>query len=390
MVGASRLNQESAAPEIMPITLPSDSDLLQRSMWRYQRRLTVVDGCTPISLGEGLTPLLRSRYSPRGMTLFYKNETVNPTGSQKDRALSVSITKAVQLGHETVLLYSDGSTALASAAYAARAGLRSLTLVARGTPEYRLLPLAFFNSTVLEYQGSASEALSWASYACRTLNLYETTTSRSANPYGAEGVKTISYEIVEQLGDAPSWMVVPVGGGGTLCGIWKGFRELYEHGEISKCPRMVAVLPSGYGILESAMLNRVTDEAVFRSMTLQDPPVTIQAKTAMAFPPDGLEAIRAIQESDGLLFYSTDEQALHGQELLGREGIFAEPSAAAIMAAIDGLGERGLSEEQVVVAVVTGSGYREIGSIAGQVSLQRNSIEPASGIDEIRRLLDGF
>jgi threonine synthase len=125
-------------------------------------------------------------------------------------------------------------------------------------------------------------------------------------------------------------------------------------------------------------------------MTLQDPPATIQAKTAMAFPPDGLEAIRAIQESDGLLFYSTDEQALHGQELLGREGIFAEPSAAAIMAAIDGLGERGLSEEQVVVAVVTGSGYREIGSIAGQVSLQRNSIEPASGIDEIRRLLDGF
>ncbi len=358
-------------------------------MWRYHDRLTVVDGCTPVSLGEGLTPLLRSRATPPGMTLFYKNETLNPTGSQKDRALSVSITKAVQLGHETVMLYSDGSTALASAAYAARAGLRSLTVVARGTPGYRLLPLVFFNSTVLEYQGSASEALAWTSKACRALNLYETTTCRSANPYGAEGVKTISYEIAEQLGDAPSWMVVPVGGGGTLCGIWKGFRELYERGEISKCPRMAAVLPSGYGMLERAMINRVTDEAVFRAMTLQNPPATIQAKTAMAFPPDGLETIQAIKESDGLFFYASDKQALWGQELLGREGIFAEPSAAAVVAAIEALGERGLSEGHVV-ALVTGSGYRELGSISGHVRLVKNPIEPASGIDEIRRLLDGL
>jgi threonine synthase len=373
----------------MPITLPSDSDLLQRSMWRYHDRLTVVDGCVPVSLGEGQTPLLRSRASPPGMSLFYKNETVNPTGSQKDRALSVSITKAVQLGHETVMLYSDGSTALASAAYAARAGLRSFTLVARGTPDYRLLPLVFFNSTILEYQGSASEALAFTSKACRALNLYETTTSRSGNPYGIEGIKTISYEIAEQLGDAPSWIVVPVGGGGTLCGIWKGFCELYERGDISKRPRMAAVLPSGYGMLERAMTDGVTDEAIFRSMTLKNPPATIQAKTAMAFPPDGLETIRAIKESDGLFFYADDKQALRGQELLGREGIFAEPSAAAVMAAIEDLGERGLVG-QPVVALVTGSGYRELGSISDLVRLNKNPIEPASGISEIRRLLDGL
>jgi threonine synthase len=374
----------------MPSTLPYDFTSLERSMWRYHDRLTVVEGCTPVSLGEGLTPLLRSRTSPPGMTLFYKNETVNPTGSQKDRALSVSITKAVQLGHRTVMLYSDGSTALASAAYAARAGLRSLTLVARGTPDYRLLPLIFFNSTILEYQGSASEALAWTSEACRALNLYETTTTRSANPYGAEGVKTISYEIAEELRDAPSWVVVPVGGGGTLCGIWKGFRELYESGQISRCPRMAAVLPAGYGIIEDAMIKGITDDAVFRSMTLQNPPATIQAKTAMAFPPDGLETIRAIKESDGILLYASDQQALSGQRLLGREGIFAEPSAAAVMAAIQTLAERELAKEQVVVAVITGSGYREVGSISDEVCLQKNSITPTSGIDELRRLLDGF
>jgi threonine synthase len=374
----------------MSTTRSFDLDLAQRSMWRYRSRFPVASDSSPITLGEGQTPLLRARSGPDGLTLFYKNETLNPTGSQKDRALSLSITKGVELGHKAVMLYSDGSTALSSAAYATRAGLRSLTLVGRGAPDYRLLPLAFYNSTVLEYQGSSAEALAWTREACQALNIYETTTYRKANPYGGAGLRTISYEIAEQLGDAPAWIVVPVGGGGTLCSIWNGFRELRERGEISRYPRMAAVFPAGYSLLERTMANGICDEEAFRSMAIPDPPETIQAKTAMALPPDGLETIEAIRESNGLIFYCTDEQAIDGQMLLGREGIFAEPSAASVMVGVEALSALGLGPEEAVVAVVTGSGFRELGAIAESVSLKKYAIEPITGLNEIRRLLHGF
>jgi threonine synthase len=323
------------------------------------------------------------------MRLFYKNETMNPTGSQKDRALSVSITKAVELGYKTVMLYSDGSTALSSAAYAARAGLRSLTLVAQGTPEYRLLPLAFYNSMVLEYKGNSAEALSWTREVCEALDIYETTTYRRANQYGIDGMKTVSYEIAEELGDAPAWIVVPVGGGGTLCSIWIGFQELYKRGETSRCPRFAAVLPSGYSLLETAMAEGISDEEIFRSMTMNEPPETIQAKTAMAFPPDGLETIEAMKSSDGRFFYCTDKQAMQGQMLLGQEGIFAEPSAGAVMTGVEALASMDLDPDDTVVAIVTGSGFRELGAVAGAVRLKKSLIDPSTGLEQIRRLIDG-
>jgi threonine synthase len=374
----------------MSPTRSFDLDLAQRSMWRYRSRFPIAAGSSPITLGEGQTPLLRAGSGPGSFPLFYKNETLNPTGSQKDRALSLSITKGVELGHKAVMLYSDGSTALSSAAYAARAGLRSLTVVGRGTPDFRLLPLAFYHSTVLEYQGSSAEALAWTREACQTLNIYETTTYRKANPYGTAGLRTISYEIAEQLGDAPAWIVVPVGGGGTLSSIWAGFRELRERGEISRYPRMAAVLPAGYSLLERAMVNGICNEEAFHSMTMQDSPETIQAKTAMALPPDGLETIEAIRESNGLFFYCSDEQAIDGQMRLGREGIFAEPSAASVMVGIEALSAIGLGSDEAVVAVVTGSGFRELGAVMESVRLNKYAIEPRTGLNEIRRLLHGF
>ena len=356
-------------------------------MWRYRSQLPIAADSVPVTLGEGLTPLLEARSGPAGMKLFFKNETVNPTGSHKDRALSVSITKAVELGHRTVMLYSDGSTALSSAAYAARAGLRSITLIARGTPDHRLQPLCFYDSTILEYQGDSAEALDWTRSACSALDLYETTTYRAANPYGGEGTKTISFEIMEQLGSVPAWVIVPVGGGGTVSAIWQGFDELYTRGEISSRPRLAAVLPSGYSLLERAFAAGASTLDDLRSMMPHQLPPTIQAKTAMAYPPDGMEAIRAIRESNGLFFYADDHQVLRGQRILGQEGIFAEPSSAAVMTAADALSTIGIAKADTVVAVITGSGFRELGAIAHAVPLERKKIEPATGIDDIRRLL---
>ena len=125
------------------------------SMWKYGKRLPVASGSAIVSLDEGKTPLLKTKIYG-GHEVLLKNETVNPTGSHKDRALSIGITKAVEFGFDTCMLYSDGSAALSSAAYAARAGIRNITLAPAGTPDSRLLPLMIYDSTVLEYQGNGA------------------------------------------------------------------------------------------------------------------------------------------------------------------------------------------------------------------------------------------
>ncbi len=236
-----------------------------------------------MSLDEGNTPLLKTRIYG-GYEVLLKNETVNPTGSHKDRALSIGITKAVEFGIDTCMLYSDGSAALSSAAYAARAGIRNITLAPAGTPDSRLLPLMIYDSIILEYQGNGAEALSWVHAACRSLGIYETTTYRRANPYESEGPKTISFEIVEDLGGVPDWVVVPVGGGGTVSGIWRGFVELKHRGVTSELPRMVGVLPAGYRLLELGMQQSATTDDDLRQLAKFDVPDSAQAKIAMSFP----------------------------------------------------------------------------------------------------------
>jgi threonine synthase len=359
-----------------------------KSMWSYRDRLPVCSDSKIVTLHEGATPLQKTRCHERA-EVYLKNETLNPTGSHKDRALSVGMTKALEFGYDTVMLYSDGSTALASAAYAARAGIRNITLVPPGMPDSRLLPLAIYNSTVLEYHGNAAEALDWVHEACQRLGIYETSTYRRANPYESEGPKTISYEIFQQLERAPDWVIVPVGGGATLAAIWRGFVELENAGLTSKKPRMVAVLPDGYDILESAMTRWVCSEKDFRALTLQTAPPTLQAKIAMPCPPDGLEVMAALRESDGVLLYANDDEALASQKRLGAcEGLYAEPSAAVSFTGVEKLLEtKKVAEGETIVAVITGSGFRETRTIADRVKITKFPIEPDSGIVTLEEIL---
>ena len=234
-------------------------------MWRYRELLPFDVDVEIVTLEEGGTPLLRAQGERRFMLLL-KNETLNPTGSHKDRALSIAVTKAREFGFDTCMLYSDGSASLSSAAYAARAGMRNIVLVPQGASDNRLLPLMVYDSVVLEFQGQASDALDWVHEACESLELYETSTYRRANPYQAEGPKTISYEIVEELGRSPDWVVVPVGGGGTLCAIWRGFMDLRDRGIIEKTPRMAGVLPAGYGLLELGLTHHTKSDAELRQL----------------------------------------------------------------------------------------------------------------------------
>jgi threonine synthase len=359
-----------------------------KSMWRYGSLLPVDETSDIVSLGEGNTSLVQSQLYP-GRTIFLKNETTNPTGSHKDRSLSISVTKALEFGFDTCMLYSDGSAALSAAAYAARAGIRSINLTAAGAPDSRLLPLMVYGSLILEYQGNDAEALAWVHETCGKLGIYEATTYRKANAYGAEGPKTISYEIFEELSDIPDFVVVPVGGGGTLAGIWQGFVDLKQMGLTDKLPRMVAVLPCGYKLLEIGLREGAGTEDDLKRLADFRLPVSGQAKLAMTFPPDGIEAIHAIRDSGGIFLYASDSQALAAQEKLGRtEGIYAELSASGSIVAIDTLIARSLlKEDATVVGLVCGSGFRETGELARTLALEKTLIYPDTNLAEVERLL---
>jgi threonine synthase len=324
--------------------------------------------------------------------LYLKNEAVNPTGSHKDRALSVAITKAVEHGFTACMLYSDGSAALSSAAYAARAGLLNIAVVPAGTHESRLYPLAVYNSAIVEFAGTSAQALDWVHETCLELGLYETSTYRQANPYGAEGIKTISYEIFAQLGAVPDWLAVSVGGGGTLAGIWRGFLELRALGLTQSLPRLIGVLPSGYRVMEIA---RQRGAATFTEMCkLADFPLpeTAQVKIAMEHPPDGIEAIQAIRDSGGHFAFATDEEAWTAQGQLGAcNGIYAEVSATGPLAAIQQFEARSAFRPgEVVVAVISGSGFRETAAVTSPIPIHIEQVDRATGIQCLKSILKGM
>jgi threonine synthase len=359
-----------------------------RGMWKYASVLPVEDTSKIVSLGEGNTPLIRSRLYP-DRNIFLKNETTNPTGSHKDRSLSIAITKAVEFGFEACMLYSDGSAALSSAAYAARAGISNINLTAAGAPDSRLLPLMIYGSTILEYQGNDAEALDWVHQTCEQLGIYETTTYRRANPYGAEGPKTISYEIFEALSDVPDVVVVPVGGGGTLSGIWQGFIDLKGIGFTHKLPRLIGVLPYGYKLLELGLQEGAETDSDLKRLANFEVPASGQVKLAMSFPPDGLEAIASIRNSAGQFLYAPDSAALNAQRRLGAvEGVYAEMSASVAVVAIDEMIQRSLlKESDTVVGVVCGSGFRETGELARNVPVEKILIYPDSKLSQLESLL---
>jgi threonine synthase len=222
-----------------------------RSMWRYAGALPIAPGTEPVSLGEGFTPLLRCQQEWAGGQVWLKDETRNPTGSMKDRALSVAFTKGKELGATRAIMASTGSAGISGAAFAARAGIPITVLVPKGTPRERLIAMTMLGAELIEVDGTIEDCLNLLHTARNEYGWYETSTLRKANPFTGEGPKTISFEIVEQLGRVPDVMVVPVGGGGTLSGIWHGFEELQASGLTDRLPRIIAV--------QGALFNRLGD-----------------------------------------------------------------------------------------------------------------------------------
>jgi threonine synthase len=349
-------------------------------MWRFRESFSLSQDVPPVSLGEGGTPLLRSRQFSQ-VQFWWKDETRNPTGSHKDRALSLAATHALSVGATTMVVASAGSTGLSAAAYAARAGLRSVTLVPREAPQYRTYPPTRFGSHVIEVGASLDAALEALRVSAgRVPGLYVASTSLTSNPIQAEAARTIAYEIVEELARPPTCVIVPTGGGGTLASVWQGFKDLLARGSISQLPKMVAVVPAAYDALRRALADRVTEPAEFARLPYSDElPATVLAKLAHAHPPDGPAALAALIESGGTVVAVADGPALDAVRTIGaNDGLYLEPSSSVVVPALDELIAHGfIGSGDLVVALACGSGFREtpIVSLTRPVIFQQIDID---------------
>jgi threonine synthase len=325
------------------------------SVWRYRDLLPLADGVEPVSLGEGGTPLVRI---PRvaGVNVFVKLEGSNPTGSFKDRGMTLGVTIARSLKVEGVIVASTGNTAASASAYAARAGLRCLIFLPRGgVAKGKLLQALLHGAEVVEVDGFFDDALEFVleEYVLRgSRNLYPL---NSINPWRLEGQKTVAFEIVEELGGAPDAVVVPVGNAGNISAIWKGFKELWKADLIDRRPRMIGVQAVGAAPLA------ITWSTRSRELQTVENPATIASAIRIGKPVNWVKAIKAVEESRGAFITVTDEEILKAMMMLAKlEGVGVEPSSAASLAGYLKAVEEGLVDrDERVVLVATGHALKD-------------------------------
>ncbi|MDR0319014.1 MAG: threonine synthase [Nitrososphaerota archaeon] len=355
------------------------------SVWRYRDFMPIHEASAVVSLSEGGTGLHRSERlgEALGLTdLWVKNEGENPTGSFKDRGMTVGVTKAVELGAKHVICASTGNTSASLAAYAARAGIRCTVLIPSGKIAYGKLSQAMIHGAkVLQVKGNFDEALECV------LKLAEKHRSiyllNSINPFRIEGQKSLGYEICEQLEyNAPDRLIVPVGNAGNISAIWKGFSEFYKLGLISKLPKMTGIQAAG-----SAPIVKAVKSHSDKIVPIVEPE-TVATAIRIGAPVSWKKAINAIKESHGTAETVTDEEILDAQKLLAQiEGIFVEPASASSIAGLRKLVRSGIiNKNERVVCVTTGHGLKDpdtavkMGEKPVEVDAEMSAIENALGI----------
>jgi threonine synthase len=240
-------------------------------------------------------------------------------------------------------------------------------IVPPGVNEDRKTAMQIYGSEVIELAGNIEECLHVVRRLVRERGWYETTTYKRANPYTSEGPKTIAFEIRQQLPDVPDAVLVPVGGGGTIGAIWRGFREMRERGVTDRLPRLIGVQNRLFNGLEIAFRQGFRTDAEFRAIQGIDSSLpTVTGPLRHSYLPDGVEAVQAIRDTGGTVVTVTEEEAMEAQRIIAsHDGLFVEPSSAVTFAAARKMAASGeFSAESKVVRVLTGSGYREMASTA--------------------------
>lgn len=330
------------------------------SVWRYRELLPVRDHSKVVTLNEGGTSLHRCHSLSESLgvhSLCVKDEGENPTGSFKDRGITVGVTKALELGVKTVACASTGNTSASLAAYAAKAGLNCIILIPSGKVALGKLAQAMIHGAkVISVRGNFDDTLATVREICSAHPVY---LLNSINAFRLEGQKTLAMEVVDQLGHIPDRVVVPVGNAGNISAIWKGFIELSDLGFIETIPMMVGVQAEGASPIADAVeegrdeIKRVSN------------PETLATAIRIGLPVNWRKALKAIGESGGLAVKVSDDEILEAQRLLAeKEGLFVEPASAASIAGLRRLIDTGVvKRDEEIVCVATGHGLKDAGVV---------------------------
>jgi threonine synthase len=285
--------------------------------------------------------------------VYFKNEGQNPTGSFKDRGMTVAVTRAVEIGAETVLCASTGNTSASMAAYAARAGLKAVVIIPKGKiAQGKLLQAIVHGARIEEVSGNFDGALERARAIAEKGKLY---LANSLNPYRIEGQKTLAFETWEQLHKVPDAVIVPVGNAGNISAIWKGFWELRKLRATKRTPRMIGVQAAGAAPIATAYAKGETRVIPWSH------PQTAASAIKIGAPASWKKALRALKDSGGTMLTVSDHEILRAQQLLANhEGIFAEPASAASVAGLaKAAASKLVTRHESIVCVITGHGLKD-------------------------------
>ena len=316
---------------------------------KYRDRLPIQDDTRVISLGEGNTPLIRLNNIPRTLgkdvNIYVKYEGLNPTGSFKDRGMTMAVTKAVEDGSQAIICASTGNTSAAAAAYASRAGITAFVLIPDGKIAMGKLAQAMMHgAVVIQIKGNFDEGMQLVKDVAEEAPV---TIVNSINPYRLQGQKTAAFEIIEELECAPDFHCLPVGNAGNITAHWMGYSEYFEHGIVNNRPRMVGYQAAG--------------SAPFLRGKMVDNPETVATAIRIGHPQSWDKAWNVQKESEGWFDECTDEEILAAQKLLAeKEGIFCEPASATSLAgAMRDIQSGKIPEGSKIVCTLTGHGLKD-------------------------------
>ena len=353
------------------------------SVWRYIDFLPIKDKINIVTLNEGGTGLHRCKRLAEKIglkKLFIKFEGENPTGSFKDRGMTVGISKARELGVSTVICASTGNTSASLAAYAAKAGMQCIVLVPAGKIGVGKLAQAMAHGArLVQVKGNFDDSLDMVFKICERNN--QIYLLNSINPFRIEGQKTIAFEVTEQLGISPDCMVMPVGNAGNISAAWKGFNEFEAVGLIKTKPRMIGIQAEGASPIVNAYRKKQrTIEPILS-------PETVATAIRIGNPVSWMKALNSIYDSKGHAETVSDQEILDAQRLLAQtEGIFAEPASATPIASLRNLLDQGeIEKTDSVVCVATGHGLKDADVIT---RIFGKPIEIEADIDAIEKSLN--
>lgn len=369
--------------ELVPESVDVDKSIFdgrKDTLWKYKEFIPV-DESKIVTLEEGGTPFCKCDKlgEELGVNLYVKVEGSNPTGSFKDRGMTVGMTKAMELGVSTVGCASTGNTSASLAAYAARAGLRCIVFLPSGKVALGKLAQAMFHGAeVISINGNFDEALEAMTALALEKHLY---LLNSINPFRLEGQKTIGYEILHSLGwQSPDRIILPVGNAGNISAIWKGVSEFYDTGFVDSKPMMTGIQAEGACPITNAFKNHS------KEIVPVENPETIATAIRIGAPVSYTKALNAIYDSNGYSETVSDEEILSAQKLLARkEGIGVEPASAASIAGLKKLVEMGeIDKGETVTCVVTGHLLKDPNTA---IDACTKPVEVDANLDDLKKLL---